>query len=324
LINMTKSLARALGPIRINAICPGFIQGDWLKNGLGEETYEFVKKSTEESVSAENVITENKDLAKETPTAEKTPVAEETLVAKELPVVDEKSADEKIPAAKEKTAAKENYIIQKPKMKVSVKETEFLTSTKDKVITQEEPKANKSSDKETISTKKSNHSNESLEEINTTNQINSITELDDLIINSAIDASISIDIDAVSTEINKENSRPKTFLEWIKASEVTEIKSELSPKQKERIEFKEKAEILIDQFIQNQPKIKPKAEFYSAENMAKKSIEDSEEIVTETLAKVYADQGNIEKAKSIYNQLILKNPEKKSYFATLIKDLRSE
>ncbi len=223
-----------------------------------------------------------------------------------------------------KTAAKENYIIQKPKMKVSVKETEFLTSTKDKVITQEEPKANKSSDKETISTKKSNHSNESLEEINTTNQINSITELDDLIINSAIDASISIDIDAVSTEINKENSRPKTFLEWIKASEVTEIKSELSPKQKERIEFKEKAEILIDQFIQNQPKIKPKAEFYSAENMAKKSIEDSEEIVTETLAKVYADQGNIEKAKSIYNQLILKNPEKKSYFATLIKDLRSE
>ena len=65
------------------------------------------KKSTGESVSAENVITENKDLAKETPTAEKTPVAEETLVAKELPVVDEKSADEKIPAAKEKTAAKE-------------------------------------------------------------------------------------------------------------------------------------------------------------------------------------------------------------------------
>ena len=47
---MTKSLARALGPIRINAICPGFIQGDWLRNGLGEETYEFVKKSTEDNV----------------------------------------------------------------------------------------------------------------------------------------------------------------------------------------------------------------------------------------------------------------------------------
>ena len=223
-----------------------------------------------------------------------------------------------------KTPVKEDYIIQEPKMKVVVQETELLTSAEDKIFNQEEPKTNKPPDEETISTKKSNHSNESLKEINTTKQINSIPELDDLIINSAIDASISIDIEAVSTEINKENSSPKSFLEWIKASAVTEIKSELSPKQQERIEFKEKAEILIDQFIQNQPKIKPKAEFYSAENMAKKSIEDSEGIVTETLAKVYARQGNIAKAKSIYNQLILKNPEKKSYFASLIKDLRSE
>ena len=31
---MTKSMARNLGPIRVNAICPGFIQGDWLRNGM--------------------------------------------------------------------------------------------------------------------------------------------------------------------------------------------------------------------------------------------------------------------------------------------------
>jgi 3-oxoacyl-[acyl-carrier protein] reductase len=38
---MTKSLARALGPeIRVNAVCPGFIEGRWLKEGLGEERYE--------------------------------------------------------------------------------------------------------------------------------------------------------------------------------------------------------------------------------------------------------------------------------------------
>ncbi len=44
LITMTKSLARALGPdIRINAICPGFIQGEWLRGGIGNETYEFLK-----------------------------------------------------------------------------------------------------------------------------------------------------------------------------------------------------------------------------------------------------------------------------------------
>lgn len=43
LITMTKSLARALGPVRVNAVCPGFIQGDWLRGGLGDELYEQVK-----------------------------------------------------------------------------------------------------------------------------------------------------------------------------------------------------------------------------------------------------------------------------------------
>jgi len=48
LINMTISLARALGPeIRVNAICPGFIQGEWNQNGLGKEMYEMVKKNLE-------------------------------------------------------------------------------------------------------------------------------------------------------------------------------------------------------------------------------------------------------------------------------------
>ena len=38
---ITKSLARVLGPeIRINTIAPGFIEGRWLRGGLGEATYE--------------------------------------------------------------------------------------------------------------------------------------------------------------------------------------------------------------------------------------------------------------------------------------------
>lgn len=40
LITMTLSLARVLGPqIRVNAVCPGFIAGEWLKQGLGEDNY---------------------------------------------------------------------------------------------------------------------------------------------------------------------------------------------------------------------------------------------------------------------------------------------
>lgn len=38
---MTLSLARALGPeIRVNTICPGFIQGRWLRGGMGDAAYE--------------------------------------------------------------------------------------------------------------------------------------------------------------------------------------------------------------------------------------------------------------------------------------------
>ena len=41
---MTLSMARNLGPIRVNAVCPGFIEGDWLKKGMGNEMYEGTKK----------------------------------------------------------------------------------------------------------------------------------------------------------------------------------------------------------------------------------------------------------------------------------------
>ena len=45
---MTKSLARALGPeIRVNAVCPGFIETRWLQTGLGEERYQALKSQVE-------------------------------------------------------------------------------------------------------------------------------------------------------------------------------------------------------------------------------------------------------------------------------------
>ena len=49
LTTMTLSLAHALAPeVRVNAICPGFIQGRWTKNFLGEN-YEAVKRDVEEA-----------------------------------------------------------------------------------------------------------------------------------------------------------------------------------------------------------------------------------------------------------------------------------
>ena len=42
---------------------------------------------------------------------------------------------------------------------------------------------------------------------------------------------------------------------------------------------------------------------------------------TETMAAIYADQGYFDQAKRIYSKLILVNPEKNAYFASLISKL---
>jgi 3-oxoacyl-[acyl-carrier protein] reductase len=46
--SMTIAMARALGPdIKVNAICPGFIEGDWLRQGMGAERYDATKAHLE-------------------------------------------------------------------------------------------------------------------------------------------------------------------------------------------------------------------------------------------------------------------------------------
>lgn len=45
---MSIALARALGPeIKINVVCPGFIEGNWLREGMGSERYDAVKAHLE-------------------------------------------------------------------------------------------------------------------------------------------------------------------------------------------------------------------------------------------------------------------------------------
>jgi tetratricopeptide (TPR) repeat protein len=69
---------------------------------------------------------------------------------------------------------------------------------------------------------------------------------------------------------------------------------------------------------------KPKAEFFSPSKKAKESLDDSSVPVSETLAKIYALQGNYPKAIEAYELLSLINPEKKIFFADLIKELKKK
>jgi hypothetical protein len=49
---------------------------------------------------------------------------------------------------------------------------------------------------------------------------------------------------------------------------------------------------------------------------------DEEEIVSETLALLYARQGNIQKAIHIYQKLSLRFSEKSRYFAAQIENIK--
>jgi len=80
---------------------------------------------------------------------------------------------------------------------------------------------------------------------------------------------------------------------------------------------------LIDKFITENPSItRPKAEFYNPISVAQNSIIDQENIVSETLAKIYEKQGYFDKAISIYQKLGLKYPKKSRYFAAQIERIK--
>jgi hypothetical protein len=82
---------------------------------------------------------------------------------------------------------------------------------------------------------------------------------------------------------------------------------------------------IIDKFIKEEPKINPPApEKVSLENKARKSAVDESGFVSETLARIYAEQGLHHKAIDTYKKLSLKYPEKSLYFAELIEQLEKQ
>ncbi|WP_203418239.1 tetratricopeptide repeat protein [Flavobacterium sharifuzzamanii] len=125
-------------------------------------------------------------------------------------------------------------------------------------------------------------------------------------------------------------SEKHSFQEWLQLSRTEPIdrSNELSPEEQAKIEAakeeerQKKAEI-IDKFIETNPKISPIKPGTSAPVVQiEPPVEDNSYLMTETLARVYLEQKKYTKAIQAYEILILKYPEKITFFADRISDIK--
>jgi hypothetical protein len=120
-------------------------------------------------------------------------------------------------------------------------------------------------------------------------------------------------------EIDYENL---TFIQWLKLKQGKPI-DESEDVYFEEVES-EKDEDLVDKFIREEPSLsKPTKEFYDPVKNAKESLDESSDIVSETLAEVHIQQKNFGKAIETYQKLMLTYPEKKAIFASRIKEINA-
>ncbi|MFK7900504.1 MAG: hypothetical protein AB8B61_07070 [Cyclobacteriaceae bacterium] len=86
---------------------------------------------------------------------------------------------------------------------------------------------------------------------------------------------------------------------------------------------------IVDEFIKKEKNLKPIKPVKTTENtstvdLSQASSTEQKPLISENLAKIYAKQGNTEKATKIYQELILKYPAKKTYFTDRIKELEKK
>lgn len=169
----------------------------------------------------------------------------------------------------------------------------------------------------------------------TTEKIEPINKLEQSILTSIKESSTSeanedTKIAAEKLEIGKpldfSKSEQHSFQEWLQLSRTQPIERKPEP---EKIveplpidETKKKKAELIDKFIETSPKISPIKQGPIPTPTFNINNDDNSYLMTETLARVYLEQKKYQKAIQAYEILILKYPEKSSFFANHISDIK--
>lgn len=123
----------------------------------------------------------------------------------------------------------------------------------------------------------------------------------------------------IGSPLDFKETEEHSFSQWLALTKVKKI---------DRSDEKKEESELIDSFIESNPTIKTeKNKFFSPTETAKTSLVENNELVTETLARVYLEQQHFDKAIEAYKKLSLKYPKKSSFFAdqiNLINDLKKK
>ena len=153
--------------------------------------------------------------------------------------------------------------------------------------------------------------------------ISSITEANQDIKEEITPKVIEISAIEEKLEIGKplafNNSETHSFQEWLQLSKIKPIIREENLIVENNLSSKLD---IIDKFIEANPKISPVKKDTSAPIIAVRT-EDNSYLMTETLAKVYLEQKKYSKAIQAYEILILKYPEKITFFADRISDIKT-
>lgn len=148
------------------------------------------------------------------------------------------------------------------------------------------------------------------------------------------DSIISVDVKNIKPDDKLNIGKPlefdktesHSFAEWLKITSFKPIVRSYE-EQQPQIEIKDKSPIqnkldIIDKFISDNPKIKPVAHYQPKPKLINNDEDISDSLMTETLARIYLEQKNYNKAIQSYKILSLKYPEKSSFFADQINDIK--
>lgn len=119
-----------------------------------------------------------------------------------------------------------------------------------------------------------------------------------------------------------DKSEKHSFNEWLKLTHFKPIDRNDNLDEKTKLKPTQKTTKIVNFITASKNKKLPKKEFFSPTTSALESLSENTNLMTETLAKVYLEQGHYEKAITAYEILSLKYPQKSSLFANQIKAIK--